>query len=242
MRLGLIHRPAQPSERLGAALAAAPSPPGACNWHALIALDGDALGNDVHANCVECAALRAVQIMRAAVAGDVRKPTAAEALALYRAWAGWDGSEATDVGTQSDVAEAQWSSKGIEWGVQWEDVPNLFPLDPQNAEHLRAAVAFLGPIQLDLALPVEWERAVVWDNAGAPGSWGAHRVCAGRYDARFLYVVTWGEERAIPWGALPTYALGATATVSRSWLDTNGRSPGGLDLAALGLVAQEAAI
>jgi hypothetical protein len=54
-------------------------------------------------------------------------------------------------------------------------------------------------------------------------------------------VVTWGEERAITWSALPTYALGATATVSRSWLDTNGRSPGGLDLAALGLVAQEAA-
>jgi hypothetical protein len=123
-------------------------------------------------------------------------------------------------------------------------VPNLFPLDPRNAEHMKAAIAFLGPIQLDLALPVAWQTmpsvwSIVSGQWGEPGSWGAHRVCAGRYDARFLYVVTWGQERAIPWEALPTYALGATAAVSRSWLDTTYCGPGGLDLAALGLVARE---
>ena len=237
MRLGLIHRPVPRLPRLAAVLAALPAPPEACNWHALIHLDGDPLGNDGHANCVECAALRALQMMRAAIAGDRRKPTAGEALALYRDWAGWDGTQASDIGTASDAAAEHWGRGGIAWGPWFEDIPAIGSFDAANTLHLKGAIATLGPVQLDLALPLAWQNAIVWSESGGPegvpGSWGAHRVAAGRYDARFLYVVTWGEERAIPWDALARYALDACATATRSWLDAEGRSPGGLSYDAL---------
>ncbi len=240
MRLGLIPRPVA-LPRLGAVLATLPDPPQACNWHALIPLDGDALGNDLHANCVECGALRALQIQRAAVAGDQRKPTADEALALYGLWSGFP---AQDNGTRSDVAADRWGHDGIAWGAQYEDVPALAAIDATNVRHVMQAIATLGPIQLDLALPLAWEAAKVWDvnttPEGQPGSWGAHRVCAGRYDATSLYVVTWGEERAITWAAVGAYRIDAWATATRSWVDVGGKSPAGLSYDAL--VAQLAEI
>jgi hypothetical protein len=213
-------------------------PPPACDWHRSIPLDGDALGNDDRSNCVPCGALRSIQIRRAVAAGDQRKPTAAEALELYCAWAGWDGTDATDAGTSSDDAAMLWAQKGVRWGEQWLDIPAIVNVDPANGAHLRAAIAFLGPVQLDIALPLAWQDApAVWSIVsggwGKPGSWGDHRVCAGKYDAQGLYVVTWGTERLLPWNSVATYAINCEATVSRSWLDTMGLSPGRLDLAAL---------
>lgn len=238
-RLGLIHRPHPGLPRLAARMdLASLAAPAACDWHRAIALDGDALGNDQHGNCVPCGALRSIQIRRAVAAGDSRKPTADEALALYRAWSGWDGGDATDIGTASDVAAIAWARNGVRWDDQWEDVPAIVAVPPAAIDALRAAIAFLGPIQLDLALPLAWQEAVsTWSvvsgSWGQPGSWGMHRVCAGRYDQQCLYVITWGQERAIPWSAVARYAVNAEASVSRSWLDATGHSPTGLDLAAL---------
>ncbi|CAH2603237.1 conserved protein of unknown function [Rhodovastum atsumiense] len=237
-RLGLVHRPHPALPRLGAQ--AGPlrlRPPPACDWHRAISLDGDALGNDRLGNCVPCAALRAIQIRRGVVAGDRRRPTEAAALALYRAWAGYDGTAATDLGTPSDMAAALWARDGIAWGAQWEDVPAIAWIDPGRPEQLRGAVAFLGPVQLDLALPRSAAGAALWEVGegpdGSPGSWGAHRVCVGRYDADHCWCITWGREQPMSWSFLARYGLNCEATVSRSWLDTLGVSPQGLDLATL---------
>jgi hypothetical protein len=237
MQLGLIHRPHPRLPRVGAALDGLAAPE-ACDWHRFIALDGDALGNDVHSNCVPCGALRSIQIRRAVAAGDARRPTAEAALELYRAWSGWDGSPASDTGTPSDTAAMRWARDGVRWGEQWEDVPSILGLDPTLPCQMRAAVALLGPVQLDLAMPLAWQSeastwTVISGSWGQPLSRGAHRVCAGRYDPYGVYVVTWGAERLLTWPALARYGLNAEATLSRSWLDATGRSPDGLDLDAL---------
>ena len=238
LRLGLVHQPHPRLPRIGASLAGQ-VPPVAADWHKAIKLDGDALGNQFEGNCVPCGVLRAVQIMRAVAAGDQRRPTQAQAEALYRAWAGWDGvaGSDTDLGTRSDIAAAQWAAKGIVWGDQWIDLPALAGFDPAVTSHLRAAIAWLGPVQLDLNLPASAQRQSVWDAAdgadGQPGSWGAHRVCVGKYDADRFYAITWGIEMPMTGAFLARYALDATAAVSRSWLDTLGHSPLQLDLDAL---------
>ncbi len=235
-KLGLIHRPHPRLPRIGAALAGR-QPPVAVDWHRHIDLDGDALGNDQVGNCVECGTLRAIQIMRTVAAGDRRKPATAEALALYRTWAGWDGTAATDLGTASDVAAALWASQGVAWGEQWHDLPTVAGFNPRIMSHLRAAIAWLGPVQLDLDLPAAARGQQVWSVVdgpeGRPGSWGAHRVCVGKYDSGGFRVVTWGLEMPVTEAFIETYALDATVAISRSWLDVTGRSPLGLDLDAL---------
>src|ERR1019366_4451510 len=89
-----------------------------------------------------------------------------------------------------------------------------------------------------LNMPQAWENApAYWSDIsgswGQPGTWGTHRVCAGRYEPLGLYVITWGQERHITWGAMARHGLHSQATVSRSWLDAAGISPAGLDIAAL---------
>lgn len=235
-RLGLIHAPHPRLPRIGAALVGLSLPP-KVDWHQAISLDGDALGNDQAGNCVQCGVLRAIQIMRSVAAGDTRKPSAAEALALYRAWAGWDGTAATDLGTRSDVAAAAWGATGVQWGDQWLDLPALAAFSPAVVSHLRAAIAWLGPVQIDLDLPAIARDAKSWEVVdgplSAPGSWGPHRVCVGKYDNDGFYGVTWGMEMPMTEEFVETYALAGTAAVSRSWLDVVGHSPLGLDLDAL---------
>ena len=239
-RLGLNHIPVPPSPHLTGVLAPL-DVPAVTDWLAMAraragvqVCDGDTLGNDALGCCVPAGAYRGVQIMRAIVAGDARKPTAQQVAVLYRLWSGWDGTPATDHGTNSDKAAVMWMQFGIPWGDQFEDVPQVAPL---GVASLRAAVAFLGPAQVDLALPIAWQTESVWDAvdgpAGEPGSWGSHRVCIAGYGPYLSNVVTWGEEVGITAAGLAKYALGAWASVSRSWLDATGKTPAGLDFDAL---------
>jgi hypothetical protein len=233
----LIHRPHPALPRLGAALDALLGVPAACDWHRYIKLDGDALGNDQHGCCVECGAFRRIQVARAVVAGDTRKPTADQALRLYRQWGPWDGTKRGDIGTASDRAAVLWATYGVWWCDQLEDVPSIAWLDAPNLAHLRAAIALLGPIQMDLNLPASIQSQTVWDVVDSPdsepGSFGPHRACMGKYDGSRFYVITWGIEMPVTPAFIMRYALNAEATVSRSWLNTMGISPPGLDLTAL---------
>jgi hypothetical protein len=249
-RLGLRHAPRAPSRVLGAALSVL-SAPAAVDWFTaaekqtgVTICDGDALGNDTLSNCVPCGALRYEQIVRAIAKGDARSPTAAMATALYSRWSSWP---AQDVGTDSAQAAILWATKGLQWDAQDEDVPSVMPLNAALADHLRAAVASLGPIQLDFAMPAAWQsiigRAIseghditlssIAGSWGQPGTWGNHRMCAAQYDAQCLYAVSWGLKVRITWDAVARYALAAWACVSRSWLDVTGASPAGLDLDTL---------
>ena len=135
--LGLNHVPVQPSPHLTGVLAMPTIPAvvdlfGQARAIAGVTIcDGDALGNAVRSCCVPAGAYRAVQIMRAITAGDTRKPTADQVAALYRMWGGWDGTPATDLGTNSDKAGAMWMRYGIPWGAsrdrgaseQWVSMP-----------------------------------------------------------------------------------------------------------------------
>lgn len=231
MRLGLIYRPCVQLPRIATVLDTLPEPPPAVNWLSLIPMDGDALGNDDVGDCVECAALRGIQIQRAVVAGDNRKPTKEEALELYSNWSGWDGTQGTDLGTASDVAADKWGSKGIAWGPYFEDVPALALINPQNIQHMKQAIASLGPIQIDMRLPIGWQtEANLWAPCSGQNNatWGYHRTCAARYDSSGLYIVTWGTMRMLPWDAVLGYVVDAYAVATRSWLGVDGRGPTGL--------------
>ena len=242
MKLGLNWIEVAPSSHLTGALSDRRLEiPTRCDWQdeacriaGVVIANGDARGNTDHSCCVPAGAWQAVRIMRAIVAGDTRDFTTPQVMQTYADWSGYNWTPETDLGTRSDLAGALWGSKGLWWDDQLEDVPQVVPL---GLDHLRAAVAFLGPVQVDLALPIAWQTESVWDAVdgpvGEPGSWGSHRVCIAGYGPYLSNVVTWGEEVGITAAGLAKYALGAWASVSRSWLDATGKTPAGLDFDAL---------
>ena len=242
MRHGLNHVPVAPSPHLTRVLAEpALSAPALVDWEgaALRAAgvkvaNGDPRLNDKLCCCVPVGAWQYIRTVRAVAAGDAGDFTDAQVEATYRAWGGYDGTPATDLGCNSDLAGARWTERGLRWNAQWEDVPQVIPIAPAS---FKPALAFLGPVQLDLALPTAWQQTALWDVAdgptGEPGTWGAHRVCLTGYGPYLFSVVTWGEEVNLTPGALAKYALGGWACVSRSWLDAAGATPSGLSLDAL---------
>jgi hypothetical protein len=245
MLLGLNHQPTIPSAQLADMLAAL-VPPDAADWCAeankaagVVIADGNARGNADHGCCVVDGAFQRVRVARAIVAGDTRDFDWPQVDPVYRTWSGYDGTDATDQGCDSERAAVLWEQKGLRWSDEWLDLPTVRSVDPANVAHIKAAVAFTGPVQLDLALPLAWQdpASTVWTAIsgpwGAKGSWGNHRTCGTGYDKDGLYVLTWGLLRLVTWAALAAYALGVEACVSRSWLDVTGLSPGRLDLAAL---------
>jgi hypothetical protein len=66
----------------------------------------------------------------------------------------------------------------------------------------------------------------------APNKQNGHCVCAIAYDPQHLYVVTWGQIKAMTWDFYAAYCEEAYVVLSADYLDRD-KSPEGLDLAQL---------
>jgi hypothetical protein len=103
---------------------------------------------------------------------------------------------------------------------------------------VRTAANLFGGVYIGLQLPLTAQDQQVWDWTGrldgpaAPGSWGGHAVDVVGYDDERLTIVTWGTLQELTWSFWDRYCDEAYAVLSPDYL-AHGRSPEGLDLAAL---------
>lgn len=235
---GAIYRPAplcvRPWSRLtgGASIRAAPR----ADWHAKAPADGNPLGNDRFGCCVEAADFQVIRMRRANAWGDEWKPTPDVVLKRYAAMTGFDPAKGIpDLGTDTASDMATWCSKGIRIDSQNEDVPFWIVLNPHDLNAVNAAIEYLGPILLTMALPSAAENPASWSIAPGtgpgwePGSLGYHRTIAGKYDGAIRTTRTWGRDYEMHPEFWSRYVVGADATISREWLDTTGRSPSNID-------------
>jgi hypothetical protein len=240
--LGANHRPAPPAIRPLATRARLSllTPPRTCDWTTTCPADGNALGNDRLSNCVAIAELQAATIRRAAAWQDTRRPTEADAIALYSRDAGYDAVTGTgDDGTDTAAAMAAWCSEGVPISEQDNDIVAWASIDPADWDHLRLGIAHTGPAQATLALPdaardtETWNRAPGSGTGGEPGGWGNHRVVLVGYDGATLICWTWGKRVLIHPEWWSRYRLAVDASLSWMWLDRLGTDPMRLDRPAL---------
>jgi hypothetical protein len=241
-KLGAIHTPAPPAIRPLAARAhlALMTPPRSADWLAACPADGDPLGNDAVGNCVPCAELRTIQVRRANARGDSWRPTRDKAFALYAALTGFNPMTGLpDDGTDTAMGMASWATGGIRIDEQNLDVVCWATVDPADAAHIAIAIGHTGPVQVSLALPKAAEDLAVWsqppgNGAGwEPGSWGCHRVIAGKFDGLERVCRTWGQDVVIHPAFWSAYVVAVDATLSREWMEATGLAPSGLDWDAL---------
>jgi hypothetical protein len=74
----------------------------------------------------------------------------------------------------------------------------------------------------------------------APNQNNGHCIPAVAYDQRNLYIVTWGQLKAMSWGFYQTYTEETYAVLSPDWLKKK-KAPNGFDMAALQKDLQEVA-
>ena len=223
--------------RLGASLIPAWTPPVAVDWTKRVTA-WPLLRNDVLSDCVPAGALHLVQAWRANAWGADWQPRDEDAVALYKTWAGYDGTQRADRGTVMSAAMAAWGIRGTVLSGA-ETVPWSAHVSPGDVLALKAAISELGGALGGLLLPTaafdpgDWEipPAGLGSPEGMRGGAGGHCVALVGYDAAGLVCVTWGALRRMSWAFWLAYADEAWLVLSRTdWLDArDDRSPSALD-------------
>ncbi len=139
-----------------------------------------------------------------------------------------------------------WRKTGIKTGIGEDKIHAYAQLEPRSMVQAQDSVYLFGSLYIGLALP-NFAVAPNTDflttpwvvppqgpvGSAAPNPKNGHCVPAVAYDARNLYVVTWGALKSMTWQFYLTYMDEAFAVLSTDWVGPSGQAPPGLDLKAL---------
>jgi len=132
-------------------------------------------------------------------------------------------------------------------GIGGDKISAFVQLEPKNDIQAKDAIHIFGNCYIGVALPnfavvpgtnyldTPWvvpPQGPVGD--AAPNPQNGHCIPAVGYDARNLYVVTWGALKSMSWQFYDAYADETFAVLSGDWINTKlGTSPSGFNMAAL---------
>lgn len=184
-------------------------------------------GNDRLGDCTCAAAGHMVQGWTEAV-GALRTPLDADVEHFYIPVTG----NQDDGRNEIDVLNA-WRKLGF----GGDKIGAYVSIDPTNVAHVKAAIYLFGGVYTGIALPLsaqgEREWKVATGAAGEPGSWGGHAVPYLGYTRSTFTCVTWGATLPLTVGFNDKYTEEVYAIISPDFLDAQGHSPQGFNLAAL---------
>jgi hypothetical protein len=213
-----------------------PPPPAAENYGAKVPA-WPMYGNDRYGDCTCAAAGHMIQNWTANAAGEVSPPEAS-VISFYEHFVGTPPPP--DKGCDMLQVLKYWRRQGLDA----HRVLAFAALEPKNLVQAQDAVHLFGSLYIGVALPnfaVQGEMlSVPWVvppggavGAAAPNPENGHCIPAVGYDARNLYVVTWGEVKSMSWPFYEAYADEAYAVLSRDFIGANEQNIDGFDLATL---------
>jgi len=223
--------------RFGAYLAPSlPPPPASVDFYSKVATWPMYL-NDQYGDCTCAAAGHLIQNWTANAGTEVTPPDAT-VLSFYEHFVGTPPPP--DAGCDMLSVLKYWRSSGLD-----QHTVQAFT-SLQLADHTQAQTAMylLGGIYIGVALPDFTTKgdmlSVPWVvpaggpvGAAAPNQNNGHCIPAVGYDAEQLWIVTWGELKAMSWGFYDAYADESYAVVSSDFIEQAGVSPDGFDLQQL---------
>ena len=216
-----------------------PTPPATVDYGAAVDRPWGMMDNDTIGDCTCAAAGHLIMEWNANEQRTVT-PTDKEIVHAYSKITGYvPGDPSTDHGAVETDVLNYWRKHGI--GAH--KIMAYVSVDPQNLEHVRAALDLFGGCYIGLQLPISAQQQDEWTvpaggptGDGKPGSWGGHAVPVVGYDSQGLTCITWGDRKVMTWQFWTTYCDEAYAVLSRDFLSAGGgdpTAPNGFDLPAL---------
>jgi hypothetical protein len=175
-----------------------------------------------------------------AVGDDAGVVTIADAdiLLAYEQACGYNPADpATDRGGVELDVLTYWRTNGI--GNSGHKINAFAKVNVLNQAEVMQALDLFGFLYTGVALPASAQAQVggVWDvdntPNGAAGSWGGHCVVIGAADAAGLTCITWGAYQKMTWAFWQRYFYEAYCCLTPDWIEADGQSPSGFDLATL---------
>ena len=198
------------------------------------------VNNDREGDCTIADRFHSIMAATACATGTPIVLPDALAEQVYSTLSGYDPSTgANDNGCQIvDVLEY-----GRTIGFGGHKLEAWAAIDRTDPQDVMGGVHYLGGVTLGIRVPKSAEDQF---DAGEPWTvpWfspivGQHDVPILKYDADWLYVVTWAGLQPMSWGFYHAYVDEAYVTVTRDALNAAGLDPAGLDLAGM-IAAQNA--
>jgi hypothetical protein len=214
------------------------TPPDNCNWYAGIGSWPMYL-NDQLGCCVPAGAAHQFQ-QRQVYAGEHMELSDQAIVEIYKEWAGYDGTPATDNGTEMSTAMKLWMSQGIPLPDGTRDRIEVFAeVDHQSESWLKRAIWHTGGVLLGFNIPQRWAESVDYLFDLEPGDVdniaGGHCVFLPGYEATALGtefdIITWGFRGRMTWRALEQLADEAYCVLNNDWLNKEGVDPAGIQWA-----------
>lgn len=191
--------------------------------------------NDRLGNCT-CAAQGHYLQAQSANTGRPLTILGADIIQLYRDVSGYDPKRPeTDQG--AEMRDVLTEMRAV--GLCRHRIGAFAAVDPQDRDHVEAAVNSFGGLFAGLDMPAAWRDATNWDIGDRsarwePNSWGPHAVEIVGYDHIGLTCITWSVPKLITWEAFQRYCSEAWVEIDPQWIDdTTMLSPSGFDLEQL---------
>lgn len=221
------------------ATSALPAPPPQVNYATAVTVPWGMMDNDTYGDCT-CAAAGHLVLEWTANNG---KPTVIPdptILAFYNHFA----HGVADAGANMLQVLKYWRSAG----VGGHHITAFVAVDLKNQTQACQSVDLFGGCYIGVELPnfavqppaggnlldIPW--VVPADGPvgnAAPNPQNGHCIPAVAYDQQNLYIVTWGQVKAMSWEFYNAYADEAFAVLSPDWFSAAGKAPAGFDLAQL---------
>jgi hypothetical protein len=188
--------------------------------------------NDRYGDCTCAGAGHMIQNWRTHSGARPRKPTTREVVEFY--------SYFTTPGPENGVEMLRVLRHWRGSGLAGDRISAYARLRLKNIEEVKQSIYLFGGCYIGVMLPkfitnADDKLAPRWSvpregahGAGASDPNGGHCIPAFAYDARNLYVVTWGALKAMTWEFYLAYADEAYVVLSTDWLK-DGRTPEGFD-------------
>lgn len=192
-------------------------------------------GNDTVGDCT-CAAMANLIVLTTCHTGQVVIPSRDEVIAMYAAVSGYDAATgANDNGAaMTDVLDSMQKT-----GLAGHKILGWAAIDPSNLRQRRIACDLFGCTYVGVNLPQSAEeqfaRREPWEVAADSPILGGHAILRAGYGAAgddYVSWARWDQKASAAWSA--AYVEEEYVVITEDWIvQATGRTPGGLDLAAL---------
>jgi len=201
--------------------------------------------NDTLGDCTCAAFYHAVQVWSfntTAGKGMLTEPDS-DVLKLYELACGYKPSEGGEgPGGIEQKVLTYLQKKGAPFGPKGKPVHKIagfVEVDPRNIDDVKntiadCGVAYIGFQVPQFLMPPGAQPPAVWDvQSSQTKIIGGHAVVLAGYDAHGARVISWGEYYTMTWAFFAQYVDEVYAIADSIWVESTGKTPGGLSLAQL---------
>ena len=213
-----------------------PIPPVSVNHQDTIS-NWQMLGNDQYGDCVWAGAGHETMLWTKN-GGKLAPINEKDVLAAYTAVTGFNPNDpSTDQGTDMQLAASYRQKTGIvDNSGKYHRVVAYLSLTPGNYEELKHSIYLFENAGIGWQLPEsaqdQTQEGKAWSIVSNSPIEGGHYTPAMGYDAKYIYIITWGQVQKVEWAFFDKYCDEALVYFSDDMLN-NGKSLEGFNVTQL---------